>query len=93
LEKETSGQTVTFTHNVYGINLISRDVNGNKVYYLYNGHHDVVQLVTELGVKVAEFHYDAFGVIVKEEGDGSNPYRYSSYFYDVETMLYVSAKP
>ena len=80
---------MTYNRNVHGLNLISRDVDGSKVYYLYNGHHDVVQLVTETGTLVATYYYDAFGVIVEEDGDSEdNPYRYSGYFYDSETTLY-----
>jgi len=88
LEKETDGQTVTYARNVHGIDLISRDVGGAKAYYLYNGHHDVAQLVTETGLIVASYYYDAFGVILGETGDGGNPYRYAGYFFDAETTLY-----
>ena len=28
-------------YNTYGTNLISRDLDGDKVYYLYNGHGDL----------------------------------------------------
>jgi RHS repeat-associated protein len=88
LEKETAGQTVTYSRNVYGTNLISRDVDGSKVFYLYNGHADVVQLVTQTGLVVATYDYDAFGVIIEETGESSNPYRYAGYFFDAETTLY-----
>jgi len=48
-----------------------------------------VQLLTETGTLVATYYYDAFGVIVEEDGDSeTNPYRYAGYFYDSETTLY-----
>jgi RHS repeat-associated protein len=76
------------TYNVYGVNLISRNIDGGKVYYIYNGHGDVTGLTDSGGNVIASYYYDAFGVILEETGDYSNPFRYSGYYYDEETDIY-----
>jgi hypothetical protein len=47
--------TGSIAYNIYGINLISRQVGSEKVYYLYNGHGDVTALMTSAGVIVASY--------------------------------------
>ena len=85
LEKDdTSGD---YTKNVYGSNQISREDSGGKLYYLYNGHGDVTQLIKN-GVSVVSYYYDAFGNLLEEIGSANNPYRYSGYYYDTEVSLY-----
>ena len=77
--------------NVVGINLISRTVDGEKLYYMYNGHADVTALIDSQGNVVSQYYYDAFGVPVAgmtNEGDVDNPFRYAGYQYDEETGLY-----
>ena len=49
-------------YNVYGMNLISRELNSVKAYYLYNGRGDVTGLVNASGVVIASYYYDAFGI-------------------------------
>ena len=44
--------------NVYGINLISREVNGEMFYCLYNGHADITRMVNEKGELVEKYYYD-----------------------------------
>ena len=57
-------------YNVYGINLIFR--RGN--YYLYNGQGDVTMLYSAaqlyIGAQpvIANYYYDAFGVVQEESG-------------------------
>ena len=36
-------------YNVYGAALISRELNGQKSYYFYNGHGDVTMLFSAAG--------------------------------------------
>ena len=85
MEVDTDSSTV---YNVYGTNLISRDLDNEKVYYLYNGHGDVTGLVNGGGTVITSYYYDAFGNIVEETGSFSNPYRYAGYVYDPESGLY-----
>ena len=75
-------------YNVYGLSLISREVAGQKVYYLYNSHGDVTGLLSSSGAVIASYYYDAFGNIVEQSGNFSNPYRYSGYIFDKESRLY-----
>ena len=89
MEKETVNGTTTTTRNVHGLNLISRDINGAKAFYMYNGHHDVLRLVTSAGTTLAEYYYDAFGQSITDtDTNGVNPYRYAGYFMDREVGLY-----
>ncbi|MCL1810295.1 MAG: hypothetical protein FWG42_11110, partial [Clostridiales bacterium] len=75
-------------YNVYGGNRVSREVNGEKAYFLYNGHGDVTGLVSASGSVIASYYYDAFGNILEQSGNFSNPYRYAGYEYDGESELY-----
>ena len=74
--------------SIKGINLISRSVNGKELYYLYNGHKDVVALADKEGKIIATYYYDTFGVLTDSTGEADNPIRYSGYQYDEETGLY-----
>jgi YD repeat-containing protein len=47
--------------NIYGINLISREVNNEKAYYMYNAHGDVTALTDKNGNVIGKQDYDAFG--------------------------------
>gem|GEM_PF-4582401 len=48
--------------NVYGINLVSRELNGEMFYCLYNGHADITRMVDENGELVEKYYYDEWGV-------------------------------
>ena len=80
--------TGSVAYNIYGTNLISRDLDGNKAYYIYNGHGDVTGLISSSGTIIASYYYDAFGNIVEESGNFGNPYRYAGYIYDEQSKLY-----
>ena len=84
-ESYTSGGVA---YNTYGINLISRETGGQKVYYMYNGHGDVTQLLSASGAVLVSYYYDAFGNITEQSGNFNNPYRYSGYIFDEEAKLY-----
>jgi len=87
---ETDGEGNQTAWNVYGTNLISRKMEEDTAYYMYNAHGDVTALIDEEGNILATYYYDAFGNIVEaDEGEGvENPYRYAGYHYDTETGLY-----
>lgn len=96
LELDGSGNQAA--QNVWGINLISRIVNGETFYYMYNGHGDVTALIDGNGVIRAAYDYDAFGNLIQEnyfDANGNattveinNPIRYAGYQYDKETGYY-----
>ena len=77
----TIGGTVYY----YGLTLISQ---GNYAYYLYNGHGDVVQLVTSSGTLGRSYDYDAFGNEVSPSATDTNPFRYAGQYFDSETGTY-----
>lgn len=76
--------------NVQGVNLIARKANrdSDTLYYLYNGHADVVKIVDGTGNKVNEYDYDIFGNILYQQESKPNPYKYSGYYYDDDTGYY-----
>ena len=86
LEEDGSGHETA--RNVYGTNLLSRTMDGQAMYYMYNGHADVTALLDANGQVVASYYYDAFGNPVETNGNVNNPYRYAGYRYDDETGLY-----
>jgi len=63
-------------------------------YYMVNAQGDVAGLVNSSGVRVVEYHYDAWGNLLSTTGSGAsgigaeNPLRYRGYVYDTETGLY-----
>jgi RHS repeat-associated core domain len=84
LELDEYGDQTAF--NVYGGgSIISRKTNAT-LYYLYNGHGDVVQLSNTSGTVTQRYDYDAFGN--HETTSDTNPYRYCGEYFDVETSTY-----
>jgi len=62
---------------------------GDRYYYLYNGHGDVVQIVDQEGEVVNEYEYDEWGNITNQIDEGThNPFKYAGEIYDDETGLY-----
>ncbi|MCX7747309.1 MAG: S8 family serine peptidase [Clostridia bacterium] len=45
---EVDGTGKQLARNVYGTNLLSRTMDGQTLYYMYNGHGDVTALINEL---------------------------------------------
>jgi hypothetical protein len=75
---EVAGNGRKSARNVYGINLISRNVSNDKLYYLYNGHADVTVLIDKKGTVQASYYYDAFGTTITaytNENNENNPIR------------------
>ncbi len=87
LEADGSGNTLAA--NTRGAALISRLLaNGQRGWYLHNGHGDVVALVGVDGNVLASYEYDAFGNQTASTGTFDNPYRYAGEPYDSETSQY-----
>ena len=85
--KELDSQS-NAVYNVYGLSLISREIDSDKVYYVYNGHGDVTAITSDSGVVIKSYYYDAFGVILAETGSFSNHFTYAGYYYDSSSGLY-----
>ena len=48
--------------NVQGINLISRQINGEMFCCMYNAHADITRMVDENGELAEKYYYDEWGV-------------------------------
>ncbi|UOO37196.1 hypothetical protein IZU99_08005 [Oscillospiraceae bacterium CM] len=73
--------------------LISRTAGTTTLYYLYNGHGDVVNIADSTGSIVMTYDYDAFGVVTTATGNIANSYLYAGYQFDDETgMYYLNAR-
>ncbi|MCX7748367.1 MAG: S8 family serine peptidase [Clostridia bacterium] len=59
LEVDDAGKQLA--RNIYGTNLLAREVDGKYFNYLYNGHGDVTTLMDKDGQIAACYTYDAFG--------------------------------
>lgn len=73
---------IQIDHPIY----MKRD-DGNY-YYLYDHLGSVIALIDDKGEIVAEYDYDAWGNIIKEEGDIENPFRFTGREWDEESGLY-----
>ena len=68
--------------------------NGTAYYFYKNLQDDVIAIADDTGTVKATYTYDAWGVCtVASDTSGCNiatinPFRYRSYYYDVETELY-----
>ncbi|MFM6366756.1 MAG: hypothetical protein ACKPGN_00755, partial [Dolichospermum sp.] len=60
-EYNSDGSQVSF---VYGNNLISQNRNGNKSFYLGDGHSGVRQLANSSGGITDTYNYDAYGTLL-----------------------------
>ncbi|RAV02633.1 polymorphic toxin type 47 domain-containing protein [Paenibacillus sp. YN15] len=91
---ETDAADSLSVRYVRGINYISRtgvtgDAAAQPSYFLYNGHGDVVQTVSEDGTVENQYDYDIFGSpTLTIEETYSNAIRYAGEFYDAESGLY-----
>ncbi|WP_053955207.1 RHS repeat-associated core domain-containing protein [Inediibacterium massiliense] len=86
---ETNKDHLVIARYVRGINYISRiDSQDHHSYYLYNGHGDVVQTVSEAGNIENEYNYDIFGKVTLSKEKYTNPIRYAGEFFDEEAGLY-----
>jgi RHS repeat-associated protein len=65
------------------------DASAKLSYFLYNGHGDVVQTVSESGEVENQYDYDVFGnATLTVESEYSSAIRYAGEFFDAEVGLY-----
>ena len=87
LETDSSG-TVKARY-IRGINYIARmDASGKLSYFLYNGHGDVVQTVTEAGEIENQYDYDIWGNATLTVQNYDCGIRYAGEYFDNETGMY-----
>ena len=77
---------------IRGVNLIYAD-DGDRTYYHFNAHGDVVVLTNASGNKTKSYAYNAFGDEFNESTLDDNPFRYCGEYYDKETQtIYLRAR-
>lgn len=96
---ETDAADAIRVRYVRGINYISRtgttgDAAAQTSYFLFNGHGDVVQTVSEDGTVENQYDYDLFGnPTLTIEAAYSSAIRYAGEFYDAESgLIYLRAR-
>ncbi len=86
---ETDAADSVKTRYIRGINYIARLDSASKLsYYMFNGHGDVVQTVSESGAVENSYDYDIWGNPTLTVEKYSSAIRYAGEFYDAETGLY-----
>jgi RHS repeat-associated protein len=73
----------------YGLDLISQTQPSGTSYYVYDGSGSTRHLSDEAGALVAAYEYDAFGVILRNDGAVSNAYLFRGEYFDSNLELYV----
>jgi RHS repeat-associated protein len=70
--------------------LLAISLNGSWYFPLYDNNGNVTAYVDESGDLVAEYAYDAFGLLVTQSGAmaGAFPHRFSTKYFDSETGQY-----
>jgi len=71
-----------------GIGLISFNDGVDIFFYLFNAHGDVIQLTDDQGAVTQTYAYDSFGVEDNPSSSDFNPFRYASYYLDLESGSY-----
>ena len=86
---ETDETNAVRTRYVKGINYIAQYNNGNELsYFLFNGHGDVVQTITDDGEVQNQYDYDIFGNATLTIEISACSIRYAGEYLDKETGLY-----
>lgn len=95
-EAVVNGTTVTpVASYVYGTGLLERiDANNlSRATYLLNSHQDVVELRNSNGDILNKYTYDIWGKPLTESETISNPFRYSSEYWDsASKLVYLSVR-
>ncbi len=68
--------------------LLNLKQNASDYFYLYDGKGNVSNLINSAQVLVANYRYDAFGVLMKKTTTIEQPYMFSTKPYDSGTGLY-----
>lgn len=96
--EKKNNNTIYYLYDLDGI--IGFKYNGNNYYYIKNYNNDIIGILNNLGQKVVTYEYDSWGNVlsIKDINNNEvidtthigyiNPFRFRSYYYDVETKLY-----
>ena len=91
-----SDKTITYILDDTGIIgfKVKTSTTEETYYYIKNTQQDIISIVDDEFNEVANYEYDAYGNIVninevnQNQIAKLNPYRYRSYYYDIETDFY-----
>ncbi len=91
LQESDGVKTLTYHYGATGV--VGFNYNNKDYYYRKNLQGDVVAIYDQNWTRVAEYEYTAFGETTVTHNNADdianiNPFRYRSYYYDVETGLY-----
>ena len=86
-------ETVAYIYDS-DMNVIGMIIDDETYYFEKNVQSDVLRILDDNGNVMCEYVYDAWGNVICINGDEElarkNPFRYRSYYYDVETGLYYA---
>ncbi len=68
--------------------LLTLKQNASDYFYLYDGKGNVSSLINISQSVVANYRYDAFGVLMKKTATIEQPYMFSTKAYDAQTGMY-----
>lgn len=82
----SDAQTASYLWHPVGLDTpLMRRANNCNEYYVIDGNKNVIELRNASGTKTDSYIYDPFGKVT-HDGSSSNPFRFSSEFYDAETL-------
>ena len=97
--EDRNGTVIYYLYDSDGI--IGFNYNNSNYYYIKNPNNDIIGLLDENGIIVVSYSYDSWGKLLSIKDSNNtdvtnnmnhigniNPFRYKSYYYDVETGLY-----
>ena|GEM_PF-2150412 len=84
-----TNNTSTISQIVWGKQALARIIGGDYFYYVYNGHGDVVHVISENGTVMDGYTYDEWGNYTLNQAELiKNPLKYAGEYYDNESGLY-----
>lgn len=97
-ESRSDGKELRYFYDHDG--LMGFKYNGMYYGYVKDGQDNIVAIVNQYGNLVAQYEYDSFGRTTVKDAGGDvtttnsigniNPFRWKSFYYDVETGLYYA---
>ncbi len=85
---ETDGTSIQKIHNYTLDGIAMTTQNNEDIFYIKNGHGDVIATTYEDGSFTGHYHsYDAFGNELSENQYSTDTFRYAGEYFDTETDL------
>ena len=92
-ERIQNDERMILKYKYFGDKIFGFNYQNVDYYYLRNILNDIVAIIDKNGNEVARYEYDAWGnhqvINLTSDNIGDvNPFRYRSYYFDIETQLY-----